>query len=193
MLHNQPRPVNAQQLFYDQKMESGTQIIVSYPRDTKAFLYYSTPPEGLRIAGELRFRVTSCDDPASFDSGSDLMKPNGQLWSRQLSILRISYKSLYGKLREEGLVPDDLDAVLSTRTSRISKYQHQGQQLLNTINDTFIVDFSIHPPDFCVITEHGAEILPFAVPTNQARGGGRRRKPYTGAYYTNHQLSILLD
>jgi hypothetical protein len=162
---------------------------MSYLPDTKAFLYYSTPPEGLRIAGELRLRVTSYDDPASFDSGSDLMKPNGQLWSRPLCTLPINYQPVYEKLREEGLVPDDLDAVLSTLTSRIPKYRRN--QLLYTMNDTFIVDFSSIVRDFWVITEQGVGMLPFTGPIHENREKNRRT-PYTGAY-TNHQLSILLD
>jgi hypothetical protein len=52
MLHNQSRPVGVRQIFYETKTPY-------YPPDTKAFLYYFAPPEGLRIAGELRLRVTS--------------------------------------------------------------------------------------------------------------------------------------
>jgi hypothetical protein len=182
MLHNQSHPIGVRQFFYEMK--------TPYPPDTKAFLYYFAPPEGLRIAGELRLRVTSCDDPASFDNGSDLLKPNGQLWSRPLCILQCKgYQPVYGKLREEGLVPDDLDAVLSTLTPRISK-RRRGQ-ILYTLNDTFIVDFSCRVRDFCVITEQGVEMLPFTGPFNENRENNARM-PYTGAY-TNHQLSILLD
>ena len=39
----------------------------SFPPDTKGFLYYSMSPERPCIAGELRFRVTSSDNPASFE------------------------------------------------------------------------------------------------------------------------------
>ena len=47
-----------------------------FPSGTKAFLYYSMSPEKSRIDGELRLRVTSSDGPASFESGSDLLRPN---------------------------------------------------------------------------------------------------------------------
>jgi hypothetical protein len=81
------------------------------PTKLEAFLYYFTSPEKPRIAGELRFRVTSSDDPASFESGSDLLKSNGQPWSRPLFVVSRLYIPLYEKLREERLVPDDLDAL----------------------------------------------------------------------------------
>jgi hypothetical protein len=53
-------------LRYDRAQE----LHPSFPPDTKAFLYYFTSPEKPRIAGELRLRVASSDDPASFKSGS---------------------------------------------------------------------------------------------------------------------------
>ena len=55
-----------------------------YPPDTKAFLYCSMSPEKPRISGELRLRVTSSDDAASFESGSDLLQLDDQPWSRAL-------------------------------------------------------------------------------------------------------------
>ena len=48
--------------------------------------FYTTPCQKKkpRIAEELRLRVTSSDDPASFDSGSDLLRTDGLPWSRPL-------------------------------------------------------------------------------------------------------------
>ena len=70
-LHELSSKLRANHLFYDATLENGTQQL--YPPDTKAFLYYSMSPEKPRIAGELRLRVTSSDDVASFESGSDLL------------------------------------------------------------------------------------------------------------------------
>ena len=75
----------------------------TYPPDTKAFLYYYRSPERPRIAGELRLRVASGDDFASFESGTDLLRPNGQLWFRPLYALPKHYPPLYKKLSEDGL------------------------------------------------------------------------------------------
>ena len=56
-----------------------------YPPDTTTFLYYSTSPKRPPIAGELRLRVASSDDHASFESGFDLLTLDGQQpWSRLL-------------------------------------------------------------------------------------------------------------
>jgi hypothetical protein len=162
---------------------------IPYPRDTKAFLYYSMSPEKPRIAaGELRLRVTSSDGPASFESGSDLLRTDGLPWSRPLYILSKHHPPLYEKLREEGFIPDDLDRVLAALPKRRIKYSRS--QVLYTLNDTFIID-SLNPTVMLlVITEQGVESLRV-----QRMFLDRRPMDYgapsTGAD-TSHHLSILL-
>jgi hypothetical protein len=190
MLHNHSSAVKGIQLRYENEwnQESGNRIL-PFPPDTESFLYYYTPPEKPRIAAELRLRVTPSDKPASFESGSDLLKSDGRPWSRPLSVLSKYYKPLYEKLREDGLVPDDLHAILSTSTTKFPSYSRR--QFLYTLNDTFIVDFSSSAHYFFVITEQGMEMLRFRKPFVENRGG-RQINPYTGAF-PNHHLSILLD
>ena len=91
---------------------------------------------------------------------------------------------LYEKLRENGLVSDDLDAVLSTLPRIIRKCQE-----IFTLNDTFkfVVDFSSQDLYFNVITEQKIETLQFVRPFVELRP--TIRTPYTDAY-TNHHLSI---
>ena len=135
-------------------------------------------PERPRIAGELRLRVTSSDDPASFESG---FGPLANRWSRPLCALSKYYLPFYEKLREERLVPDDLDRVLLTLPA--ARLIYSKSHILYTLNDTFIVDFGTHKPTFSVITEQGVEVLklPFFLDFRRTQ----RRTPYTGAY-TNH-------
>jgi hypothetical protein len=179
MLHNQSRPVKSLPFLYHRNSDSGTRTRFPYPPDTKCFLYYFTLPEKPRISAELRLRVTTRDDPASFESGSDLLHSDGRPWSRPLCVLPRYYNPLYKKLREDRLVPDDLDAILSTSTSKVPKYRRS--QLLYTLNDTFIVNFSYINLRFLVITEQGLEILVFRGPFFERRGGCIT-VPYTGAY-----------
>lgn len=157
-----------------------------FPPDTKAFLYYFTPREKPRIAGELRLRVTQSDEPESFESGSDHLRKDGQPWSRLLYSLPKFYIPLYAKLREDKLVPTDLDEKLSALpTMRI---RHDNSKFLYTLNDTFIVDFS-KSTNLFVITEKALEMLPFPRLFYDARKG--RGFPYKGAYANPH-LSIVL-
>jgi hypothetical protein len=187
MIHtgNQSRPVIAPSLLYGTFRVSGRWIYLPFPPDTGAFLYYFTSPKETPIAGELRLRVTSSDDPASFESGSDLLKPNGQTWSRPLPFVSRFFTPLYEKLREERLVPDDLDSTFPHRFPRYGQNQY-----LYTLNDTFIVDFH-GTKTLTIVTEQGMEELKFTGPFYERRHGAMK-VPYTGAY-TNHDLSILLD
>ena len=173
VLHNQPSPLANREIF-----SKHHKVPPSYPPDTSAFLYYFSSPERPRIAGELRLRVASNDDSASFESGSDLLSLNGQPWS--ISLIQVSkyHIPLYSKLRQEGLVSDDLDAVLSNFPATVRGCHH-----LYTLNDTFIVDFSIKDLYFLVITEQGVERIELRRSFVELRP--KLKSPYTGAY-TNH-------
>ena len=161
----------------------------SYP-DTDAFLYYTTPSERPRIAGELRLRITSSDDPASFASGADLLRIDGQPWSRPLFAISKYFPPLYAKLREDRLVPDDLDSILSTFPAKRLLYSRSI--ILYTLNDTFTIDLSSNFLVFSVITEQGMETVYLC-----KRFMDRRNScgaPYTGAYanqITAFKLMIL--
>jgi hypothetical protein len=162
-------------------------IPLPYPPDTKAFLYYHISPEKTRLAGELRLRVTSSDDAASFESGSDLLGTNGQPWSRPLSSLPKYYFPLYENLREEGFVPDDLDRVLPSNNLRYN----QSRLCLYTLNDTFIVDFSHIGSFFYIVTEKDVERMPFF----QIFWDNReecKSAPYTGAHTNLYRHLLLL-
>ena len=146
------------------------------------------PPEKPRIAGELRFRVTSTEDAASFESGSDLLLPDGQPWSRSLYSLSKYYFPLYEKLREDRLIPDDLHMALATLPSKKKQQSsYRRSHILYTINDTFVVDFSRCRTTLAIITEQGMGKLQFMI-FRDSRG---YKLPYTGAY-ADHHLSTLL-
>jgi hypothetical protein len=188
LLLGQSTPVLNSALQYDGRRYGPSNCYPQYPPETKAFLYYSMSPERPRIAGELRLRVTSSGDPASFESGSDLLRTDGLPWSRPLYVLPTYFLPLYEKLREERFVPDDLDRVLLTLSPARRSYGRS--QSLYTFNDTFIVDFNMVNSTLFVITERGVESLS----NNNLfvdRRGMVMRTPYTGTY-TNYRLSILL-
>ena len=148
-------------------------------------------PEKPRIAGELRLRVASSDDPACFENGSDLLRTDGQPWTRPLYSLSKHYLLLYDKLREERLVPDDLDTALSTLPSKTPQFSRT--HLSYTLNDTFIVDFSSIGLDLLVVTKQGVEKVKFHRLFSDRRGKWKDgpKSPYTGAR-SNYHLSILL-
>ena len=181
-LPDQSRRVN-EGLYYDSGGVGSHHHL--YPPDTKGFLYYSMSPGRPRIAGELRFRVTQSDDPASFESGSDLLRINGLPWSRPLYALSKVFLLLYEKLKEEGFVPDDLDRFLLNLP--LVSLRYSRSQVLYTLNDTFIVDFSHCKTKLIVITEQGVERLELDETFSDTRVCGQ---PYTGAYTKSPNLTI---
>lgn len=119
---------------------------------------------------------------------------NGQPWSRPLYVVSKLYTPLYQKLREDRLVPDDLDNILSSFPQKNVIYSRS--QLLYTLNDTFIIDFSYAGQYFSVITEKGVETLPFRARFFDNRDSCRGT-PYRGAYtifssFDTLKLTILL-
>jgi hypothetical protein len=184
LLLGQSSPVTNSQLNYEKQGSPPLQL--SYPPATNAFLYYSVSPESPRISGELRLRVTSNGDPASFESGSDLLRTDGLPWLRPLYALPKFFPPLYEKLREEQLVPEDLHRVLLTFPS----LRYHRSQILYTLTDTFIVDFSNYKMFVFVVTEQGMERIIFSKTFVDYRVK-YKSTPYTGAY-TNHHLSISL-
>ena len=184
-LPEQSIPLRSPCLYYGKMTGFGH---VTYPPDTKAFLYYSIPHGKPRIAGELRLRVASSDDLTSFESGSDLLLTNGRTWMHPLCTLPNRYLlPLYKKLREDQLIPDDLDAFLSTLPAK--SYYFRRSHLFHTLHDTFIVDFSAVGIYFLVITEQGLGKLSLQKLFFDMREMCKHT-PYTGAY-TNRNLSVL--
>ena len=92
------------------------------------------------------------------------------------------YLSLYAKLREDRLVPDDLDSILSTLP--LKKFQYTRGQILYTLNDTFIINFSRSNLNLIVSTEQGLETLQFRDHFVDRRDL-HEVNPYTGGY-THH-------
>ena len=186
-LHNQSSPVKSSTLAYDYDydMKDKSDKIMAYPPETKAFLYYFSPPGKPRIAGELRLRIASSDDPSSFESGSDLMKINGQAWSRPLFTVSRVFFPLYEKLREELLVPDELDTVLSTLPHGSLRYR-RGRPLY-TLNDTFIVNFNNVKQRLTVITEQGTMRLRLEGLFSEV-SASYLHIPYTGEYHLSTSL-----
>ena len=191
LLPNQSGPVYTCAMHYDRSVGSMEEegVIRPYPLHTKAFLYYSIPQGKPRIAGELRLRVTSSYNVASFESGSDLLLPDGQLWSRPLYRISKDYPSLYEKLKEDRFIPDDLDRVLAALPPK--QIFSPRIQLLYTLNDEFFVDISSRQLNFLIVSEHKVEKLKMLRLFSDTRPAFRGSRPYTGAY-TCHHLSILL-
>ena len=117
---------------------------IPYPPDVKAFLYYYTSPEKTPASlGNYAFELHQVMILRLSKVESDLLRTDGLPWSRPLYSLS---KSLYEKLREDQLNPDDLDGVLATIPKNLIQYSRNN--VLYTLNDTFILNVSHSTPYF---------------------------------------------
>ncbi|KAF9050598.1 hypothetical protein BJ165DRAFT_1592524 [Panaeolus papilionaceus] len=95
-----------------------------FPAKTRGFFYYHSPSDRPRISGQLRFRITPSDDPASFPYGHDLhtLRTTRRLpkpWNVPLVRMPAvrQYDNLLSALVREGLVEDSLVQCIRGRKS----------------------------------------------------------------------------
>jgi len=119
-----------------------------FPEGTHGFLYYNSPPAGVSpAAGELRFRLTPGDDPASFDQGSDLQVDTGLPWCIPLlKIVATSQKNqsqqfqpIQKLLRDDGFVTP---ALLETCTAMLNANNHYPNgRIIHSFGQLFHIGF----------------------------------------------------
>ncbi|PBK60987.1 hypothetical protein ARMSODRAFT_1026066 [Armillaria solidipes] len=115
---------------------TGGRINIAYPNKTAGFYYYWTHPDLPATAGQLRFRITPTNDPSLFESGSDLLKPNGIPWLVSVGkLLNLPNTSYLHKLLKDGLVSKDMISSKYLRTYQ--KLQLRSSALLESYYDVF--------------------------------------------------------
>ena len=106
---------------------------------TSGFLYFYTPPNGLLIGSELRFRITSSNDPYVFKDGQDLIAPDGTTWRIPLLTLcqrRLLY-GLYQQAQLDGFIPKILVPRLRNLTERC--LVNRRSILLHSLRQSYIL------------------------------------------------------
>ncbi|KAI0056456.1 hypothetical protein BV25DRAFT_1920998 [Artomyces pyxidatus] len=150
--------------FMVQNMSSGTNSLPAYskrlmtfhPRDgfpdgTHGFFYYNPPTPPDTVLGEVRFRVTTSNDPASFASGSDLKLPDGQPWNVPPSFITPRFQ--LGEALMQLLLAEKL--VNQTQLDIWDRLPRQNSPFLTQLEQPFPVDFSSHAWTCWLVSEHG--------------------------------------
>jgi hypothetical protein len=115
-----------------------------FPDDTCGFLYYQSPNPGAPpAAGDLRFRLTPGNDPASFNQGSDLQLPNGLPWGA--SLLTIAHWQCYQPTRQllidDGLVTPALLETCTILVNNLGICPVTDSHIIHSFGQLFHVDF----------------------------------------------------
>lgn len=92
---------------------------IPFPPSTHGFFYYHRDPLLPPVAGEVRFRITRSQDPASFRTGHDLLRPSRRPWSIPL----LSLTALRGPaaLREQLVADGIVDQALLLKCEQLVK------------------------------------------------------------------------
>lgn len=153
-------PTSVQFLYCDTRSSSKVEL---FPEGTRGFIYYNVPPPQFPpIMGDLRFRITSSDDPSSFNCGSDLHSPikSSLPWHYPLLLLAPSKKHehLCEQLVAEGLVlPELLERCRLIRRRRNTTERRSSNENCNSglmrrvlyhLNQPFLFPLEYHNSHF---------------------------------------------
>ncbi|KAL6298077.1 hypothetical protein BKA93DRAFT_812686 [Sparassis latifolia] len=122
--------------------------IISFPPNTRGFLYYYSPSPETPLAGEVRFRLTQDSSLTDFASGTDLLLGNGVHWRIPLLLIAsaLRYAPMRALLLRDGLVTPDL----VDRCIRLYAKDRllQRSQILHSLDDTILVDLGRQAPTY---------------------------------------------
>ena len=127
-----------------------------FPEGTRGFIYYRPPNPGTpSVAGNLRFRLTPGNNPASFIQGSDLRMPNGLPWGIPLLLIAVKYQShnfIRQQLIDDGLVTPTL---LETSKAMMTANKHapgRSSRIIHSFGQLFHINFDIKELEFYLLT-----------------------------------------
>ena len=179
-----------------------------FPPNAAGFLYYHHPPFCPPLMGEVRLRVTSSSDPASFAAGSDLLTPLGLPWKIPLLYMALGkrYATLRTLLLHDDLVtPQHLEtAAAVAETLRGTGRRRQNYvgtcrtSIIGSLRQAFIVRFGILNGALLIVgkdtvlRKHFREIGLIRVPVHSANRAERysRYYPFRG---TQSSLASLVQ
>ncbi|KAJ2914709.1 hypothetical protein MD484_g5712, partial [Candolleomyces efflorescens] len=129
-----------------------------FPEGTSGFLYFRRPKPCPNLAfGSLRFRMVPKNDPALFEAGHDLVyEKTGTPWEIHLISLKSigRYAGIYNVLITDGTISDEDDLKLTQMLESAKGFkalERQPKKVLESILDTFTLDFSTRSGIFLVL------------------------------------------
>jgi len=150
----------------------------TFPPGSSGFLYFYTPPNRLVIGSELRFRITSSDDPNVFKNGQDLTALDGTTWKIPLLTLcrRRLLHGLYQRAQLDGFIPKILVPRLRDLAERCPI--NRRSVVLHSLRQPFYISFNATVLRFWVATDNGCVKVSITNPFHI--GAQLPCPPYTG-------------
>ncbi|TFK48104.1 hypothetical protein OE88DRAFT_1665206 [Heliocybe sulcata] len=164
-----------------------------FPEGTQGFFYWYIDTGAPLLAGQVRFRVTDSEDPASFSAGKDLCLPTGELWTLPLIAIASGerYTLFRGILLSERLVTKDVMDKAAGATGNLST----RNDIRPNVHSHFIWQFR-QPFRIKLHARHtrvwvtGASKVVLLVFHSLFRSRGSKPPPYEGAYCRTARLML---
>ncbi|TFK46179.1 hypothetical protein OE88DRAFT_1041024 [Heliocybe sulcata] len=177
---------------------------IPFPMDAQGFLYWHLEKAAPPLSGQVRFRITTSSDPATFPSGRDLQLPDGRIW--HMSLFEIARESKYSGLRahllsEKLVTAKVLDTALDISGSHGPEIRRPaaGSLLIWKFGQRFLIDLQSHYVYLWVIGNSTAErlylqrLFSVRVCESGSTGISKRvnRTPFTGRALVQFECSTL--
>ncbi|KAG6871823.1 hypothetical protein C0995_016112 [Termitomyces sp. Mi166 len=123
-----------------------------FPINTRGFLYYHLPPNLPPTCGQIRFRVTTNDDPGQFERGTDLIGLDATPWSiSTFSLMCPLYEILRKQLLRDQLITR---AFVDTMVDLQKKYgvSKTSPREMYYLEQPFMFDMSMRVVTFRLVT-----------------------------------------
>ncbi|KAJ6548119.1 hypothetical protein DFH09DRAFT_1169824 [Mycena vulgaris] len=178
------------QTFLQYCKRKGAKIV--FPPQSSGFIYYHRPKELPFTAGALRFRIAGVN-PAKFDKGRDLIRPDGMPWEVPLPTLSKTRPVLRELLLHDGLVTES--ELEQCRRLFPGGRPRDAQTLLHSFHQTFSVSFEAmtHIQILCGGQRHYCDVRVFHEQRLHKQQIGRPSSihPYSGCALVRFELSTL--
>lgn len=160
-----------------------------FPPETAGFLYYSVPPVGHPLCGEVRFRITKNQDPRSFADGVDLLLPTSRPWAIPLSFVArcTAYQAIAMLLKQQNLVEPSHLEYLRDRAPSPSR----DSAILHSLGQHFYHDLSCAFTTVWVSSGNAIHGVGLTKVLRDGRISQRDLKPYKGECNSTCQMDNI--
>ena len=158
----------------------------NFPKGTRGFLYYHTPPPGdSAMSGSLRFRITNDSDPSDFSNGVDLRFPDGRPW--QIFLHSMATQPAYALLVEKALADGLVTKEVVEKIKEHKRLPRTMFNLSNSLHEPFTVSVNARYKSLSFTVDDKIETEVVKLPFVEKRRHLREVMPYQGRLFFSLQ------
>ena len=178
------------------KYSGGSESCGGFPSHSTGCFYFCPAEHGRpQLSASIRFRLASTVQ--DFSTGEDLKLPNGEVWNRPVFLLPKgpTYRPLYEKIVEEGLVSHEMDCEIQSLSSEGDSSRstfYRTSTFLYTLSDPFVLDLSSRSKNIWGVSKAGTVMGKWLTPYCDRRVSLPNMSPYNGTSFLHCSHSFLV-